>query len=49
MPVKGRKPFKTKSGRSNYGGNKGDMRKTARRSYSGLKKKLGGKSRKKKK
>ena len=27
------KPFKTASGRSNYGGNKGDMRKTARRAY----------------
>lgn len=37
MVVK-RKPFKTRSGRSNYGGNKGDMRKTARRAYSGLKK-----------
>ena len=38
MVVKGRKPYKTKSGRSNYGGNKGDLRRTARRAYSGLKK-----------
>lgn len=39
MALKGRKPFKTKTGRSNYGGGKGDLRRTARRAYMGLKKK----------